>query len=210
MPLHCDQFSKSAPSPSNSVIFRSESSNKMVALIAAVNSPSATRKNRRRQSKKPAQTPSAVDFVEAIDVDEEMDPAEPPEDASESQLPTNFPDGGDDDDLMIDTDDVPLSSAPAFPPITCFCPAHNSQIGNETCGDPPASYDPAEERLDHYLWSTDRDSGTSSQDECAAEVCRNPGIYQSTFDLVIYLNEIAIRHPNIRKKFHLFKKAQTL
>lgn len=117
MPLHCDQFSKSAPSPCNSVIFRSESSNKMVALIAAVNSPSATRKNRRRQSKKPAQTPSAVDFVEAIDVDEEMDPAEAPEDAFESQLPTNFPDGGDDDDLMIDTDDVPLSSAPAFPPL---------------------------------------------------------------------------------------------
>ena len=70
------------------------------------------RKNRRKMSKK---VPQDVDqemnmtdvdtVVEAVDVD----PA----------IPTSFPDGANgDDQLMIETDDVPsTSSAPAFPPL---------------------------------------------------------------------------------------------
>jgi len=89
----------------------------MVALIAIANSPLSVRKNRRRQSKKPAQTPGAVEAVETVDADEDMDSAEIPEETAESDMPTSFPEGDDDDALMIETDDVPLSSAPAFPPL---------------------------------------------------------------------------------------------
>lgn len=89
----------------------------MVAVVAISSSPVAPRKNRRRQSKKLAQVPSAVDLVETVDADEDMAPAETSEDTIDTFIPTSFPEGGDDDDLMIETDEVPLSSAPAFPAL---------------------------------------------------------------------------------------------
>jgi len=78
--------------------------------------PSGARKNRRKLSKKTPQTTVDADHN---DLDEDMNEDEVVEvqETAESSIPTAFPDNGEDDDLMIETEDVPSTSSPAFPPL---------------------------------------------------------------------------------------------
>jgi RNA-binding protein PNO1 len=82
----------------------------VVATVQPV--PSGHRKNRRKLSKK---TTQAVADQDINDRDEDMN--EDTGETAESSIPTTFPDNGEDDDLMIETDEVPSASAPAFPPL---------------------------------------------------------------------------------------------
>jgi RNA-binding protein PNO1 len=90
-------------------------SQKMVASVAQP-APSGLRKNRRKLSKK---MPKPADAAEHTD--DEMNGDEVVdihvEEIVESSIPTAFSDNGEDDDLMIGTEDLPSTSAPAFPPL---------------------------------------------------------------------------------------------
>jgi RNA-binding protein PNO1 len=92
----------------------------MVVSAAAQPVPSKARKNRRKLSKKTPKPADAADHIDPEDgmhedevVEAEVDIEETPE----SSIPTTFQENGEDDVLMIETDDVPLTSAPAFPPL---------------------------------------------------------------------------------------------
>ena len=90
------------------------SSHKMgVTMTVEPTAQPPVRKNRRKMSKKaPQDVDQEMSTVDVDTIDEavvDVDPA----------IPTSFPDGADgDDELMIETDDVPsTSSAPVFPPL---------------------------------------------------------------------------------------------
>lgn len=89
----------------------------MVVAVATSNPTAKPHKNRRKQTKKPAKATDTVDHSSTLDVDEDMTAVETVEGAAESSIPTSFPDGEGDDDLIIEMDDVPSSSAPSFPPL---------------------------------------------------------------------------------------------
>lgn len=96
-------------------------SRKMVVSIVQPTSP-GPRKNRRKLSKKNFKPADAVERSDRLDDelmngDEVVEVGVDIEETAESSIPTTFPDGGEDDDLMIGTDDVPSTFAPAFPPL---------------------------------------------------------------------------------------------
>ena len=92
-------------------------------MVVSIVQPTSSgpRKNRRKLSKKNF---NPADVIEQSDLDDELmkgdevaDVGVNVEETVESSIPTTFPDGGEDDDLMIGTDDVLSTSAPAFPPL---------------------------------------------------------------------------------------------
>jgi len=90
----------------------------MVAIEAISSSSTTPRKNRRRQSKKASHTPGAeVDVTKTVDGDEDMASAETQEENIESSKAMQSLEHDDDDELMIDKNEAPLSSAPAFPAL---------------------------------------------------------------------------------------------
>lgn len=86
---------------------------KMGVTTTVESTTQPVRKNRRKMSKKAPQNVDQEMSTEDVEIADEaavdVDPA----------MPTSFPDGADgDDELMIETDNLPsTSSAPAFPPL---------------------------------------------------------------------------------------------
>jgi RNA-binding protein PNO1 len=88
-----------------------------MVVSGTVQSLPSGKKNRRKMSKK---GPRLAD-ADPPDLDDEMNGVENidigTEETAESSIPITIPDAGADDDLMIETDDIPSTSTPAFPPL---------------------------------------------------------------------------------------------
>lgn len=111
----------------------------MVVAETISSSPVAPRKNRRKLSKKNSLSTDAVD-LEVVDhaIDDEMQQDNLAEEILDSSIPTSFPGGGaDDDDLMIETEDVTLTSAPAFPPLPASAVQATLKSETRRIGIPP-------------------------------------------------------------------------
>lgn len=88
-----------------------------MVVLATHQPPSGVRKNRRKMAAK--KSPKSV-VDQNTNHDEEMieDEQSGGEMTIESTIPTSFPEGGDgDDELMIESDTVPSTSVPTFPPL---------------------------------------------------------------------------------------------
>lgn len=82
--------------------------------------PTGTRKNRRKLNKKSHKVDHDVANPDAVDeeiADEEMKDDRATEETAETSIPMNISEDVEDEDLMIEMDVVPSTSALAFPPL---------------------------------------------------------------------------------------------
>src|SRR6266852_4264608 len=84
-----------------------------MVVSAVCELPTGPRKNRRKLNKKSHKVDSDVANPDGADEEMNEDGAE----TAESSIPTTFPDGAEDDELMIEIDAVPSTSTLAFPPL---------------------------------------------------------------------------------------------